>query len=69
MSQALSDDELRVLMRGLSVAAGVPLSAERIEVVLRTYRTLLQNAADLMDVPLPLKREPATGFVAPRGAP
>ena len=62
MSQELSDDELRVLMRALSRAAGMPLSDERIEVVLPAYRGFLGNVRAMDEVELPVEVEPAVSF-------
>lgn len=52
-----SDDDLRQMMRVLSEVVGIPLSAERIEVVLPEYKNLLQRVENLNQVEIPVEIE------------
>ena len=64
-----ADDELRVMMRTLSQVVGVPLSAERIEIVLPEYKNLLERIENLNGAELPLEIESDLIFDLTRAQP
>ena len=62
-----NDDELRVMMRLTSEAVGLPLTDERIEAALPSYRTYLTSLQVLLDYPVPIEIEAAHVFRLVRG--
>ncbi len=57
------------MIRVLSRTAGIPLSEERIEVVLPAYRGFLNNANLVMQVEVSVEEEPALVYNLARGNP
>lgn len=55
------------MIRTLSIAVGLPLSDDRIEVVLPAYRGFLVNVRALEEVEVPVEAEPAHIFSLYRG--
>jgi hypothetical protein len=62
MAQLPDDDQLREMIRTLLQVQGVPMSAERVELVLPSYRNLLVQVQALEAVPLPVEIESAHIF-------
>jgi hypothetical protein len=62
MAELPGDDELRELIRTLSQVHGIPVSAERVELVLPSYKNLLAQMQALEAVPLPVEIESAHIF-------
>ena len=62
MNQIPGDEDLRVMIRTLAQVQGVPLGAERVEVVLPSYRNLLHQMQALEAVVLPVELEPSHIF-------
>lgn len=62
-----NDDELRVMMRLTAETIGMPLSDERIEIDLPSFRTYLQSLQILLDYPVPIETEAAHVFRLARG--
>jgi hypothetical protein len=67
MAQLPSDDELRALIRTLSQVAGIPLTADRIELVLPSYKSYLSAVQALEQVSIPVEVESAHIFDLSRG--
>ena len=67
MSQVPSDDELRTLIPGISRVTGLPIAAERVEVVLTAYRGFLRDIERFSELPVPAETDPATSFGLTRG--
>jgi hypothetical protein len=55
------------MVRALSRVAGIPLSEERIDVVLPAYRDLLANVDAYSALDVPVDEEPAVSFDLLRG--
>ena len=64
-----NDDELRQMMRALSQVIGIPLSPERIEIVLPEYKNLLERIENLNRAELPLEIESDLIFDLTRAQP
>lgn len=64
-----NDDELRQMMRALSQVIGIPLSQERIEIVLPEYKNLLERLENLNRVDIPLEVESDLIFDLTRALP